>query len=375
MRTELEINCRGEAMVLELGAAGVPANIQWMPPGRHTVWPDGFEAPFDIEVTARLAEAANAQLQVMRQAAAQGKGNWPYGDFNHEDGEQSFEAVEFFWGGEDPKSGGVRLRVNWSASGEQKVKGKAFRSFSPSWRLHKDTHEFLGIGLNVGGLVNRSAFKFIQAVARGNRAEGLGDPGASEITKAKGGMTENEKTEITNLICGAMKPIADQVGALAKLPERIQALELKVEAKGKEKSPEVVSLEARVKVMEDAGVNVLQANAKRTVEEIGVKAGRIASQDKDTIEWWTKQIAADAKAVDALGKMPVNPAFVQVVQAGASGTTASANGEGSCEFIAKAKEYAKANNLQDELDAQVRFAGTKEGKELYERYQLSLRSK
>ncbi|HWQ92230.1 MAG TPA: hypothetical protein VN673_11205 [Clostridia bacterium] len=150
---------------------GLPNDIQWMPPGKHRVWPENFEQPFDMVITPDLAIKANADLQRLRSNAANGQGNMPYGDFNHSDGEQSFEPLEFFWAGDDPKTGGVRLRVKWSALGEERVRGRAYRSFSPSWRLHKDSFAFLGVGLNVGGLVNRSAFSSIQALARGHEGE------------------------------------------------------------------------------------------------------------------------------------------------------------------------------------------------------------
>lgn len=346
----------------EATAGALPRSIQWMPPGRHTVWPDGFDAPFDIEVTMAMAQQADDQLQRLRQLAANGRGNWPYGDFNHEDDEQSFEPLRFYWGGDDLRTGGIRLDVNWSATGGQKVQGKAYRSFSPSWRMKKDTHAFLGIGLNVGGLVNRSAFQSIQALAKG-----AGD----EAKRKEEKMTEAEKQELTNLIAGAVKPVADQVAVLAKLPDRIAELEKKVEAKGatdaKAGNEVVVQLENRIKALETSDKTVLEANARKTVEEIGVKAGRIAPQDKDTIDFWTGAIVANAKASEALSKMPVNSALLTVVTAGATAGSAAGTA-GEHEFIVKAKAFAKEHNIQDELDAQARYAGTNEGKRSYELY-------
>ncbi len=370
MTNEVEVNGRNGELTLNLGsgpAGGLPENIQWMPPGRHVVWPDGFEKPFETEVTPGMAAQANGQLQELRARAAAGSGNWPYGDFDHQDREQSFEPLEFYWGGDDPRTGGIRLRVRWSGPGEEAVKGRAFRSFSPRWRMHKGTHDFLGIGLNVGGLVNRSAFQSIQAVARGAAQMG------AQTTHS---MTEQEKQEITNMITGAVKPLTDTVTALAKLPERLSALETAAAAKGAavaKPDEKIVQLETRIKQLEEGDKTVVMANAKRTVEEIGVRAGRIAPQDKDTIEFWTGAIAVNAKAADALSKVPVNPALLTVVQGGAVAGSAGAAGES--EFVAKAKEFGKAHAIADELEAQARFAGTKDGRRLYDAYRSDLAPK
>jgi hypothetical protein len=361
MNTDL-VNCKmGEPLVLDLGASAagaLPREIQWMPPGTHTVWPDGFEEAFPVEVTAAIAEKANGQLQEQRRLAASGKGNWPYIDFNHEDREQSGEPVRIFWGGEDPRSGGIRMEVNWSGSGERAVRSRDFRSFSPSWRMHKDTHAFLGVGLNMGGLVNRSAFKTIQAVARGHGAGHESGDINNNINKGQP-MTEAEKQEITNLITGAVKPLTEQVTALAKLPERLIALEEKVNGKGagdEEEADNIVKLvEAslkpmadRLKLLEDGDKSAVQANAKRTVQEIGVKAGRISSQDKETVEFWEGAIASNAKAADALLKMPVNPAFVQIIQAGAAGGTQTGTGKTAEDFATLVKAKATAGKKKSE---------------------------
>src|SRR4051812_4502179 len=97
----LEVNCRlGDPVMLNLSsdtAAALPQEIQWMPPGTHQVWPESFKEPFTQVVTARIAELADAQLQERRSLAAAGASNWPFGDFDHEDGAQSFEPLQFFW--------------------------------------------------------------------------------------------------------------------------------------------------------------------------------------------------------------------------------------------------------------------------------------
>src|SRR5262249_36263393 len=97
----------------------------------------------------------------------------------------------------------------------------------------------------------------------------------------------------------------------------------------------------------------IQANARKTVEELGVKAGRIASQDKDTIDWWTNAIAADAKAADALARVPQNPAFLTIVRGGSqitqTGTVRDTSAQGFVQLVqakcAAGKSKAEAIDL------------------------------
>ena len=87
-------------------------------------------------------------------------------------------------------------------------------------------------------------------------------------------------------------------------------------------------------------------------------------------------MAANAKAIDQLKKMPVNPALQKIVtSASAGGTTTSAAAQDEHAFVAKAKEYAKAHNITDAIEAQAKFAGTAEGKDLYAQYRESLVAK
>ena len=172
---------------VDASVSTLPDNIQWMPPGKHTISPsvNGKPANFEIEVNEALAREFNAQLQAMRQAAAQGRGDEPYLDANHEDGEAMAHVTELYWGGDDPKTGGIRARVKWTDAGASAVKGRSYRRFSPQWQLDEDTGKPVGITSNLGGLVNRAAFRNIAPVmARAGMARGV--PGcAADILMAQ----------------------------------------------------------------------------------------------------------------------------------------------------------------------------------------------
>src|SRR5690606_20346862 len=94
------------AFTLALPAgAEPPKDIQWMPPGTHTITATQRGKPVNVKVMVneRTPDTLN---NIVRQIAASG-GTKPYFDFNHTDAEASGYPVEFFWGGNDPKTGGV----------------------------------------------------------------------------------------------------------------------------------------------------------------------------------------------------------------------------------------------------------------------------
>jgi hypothetical protein len=68
-------------------------------------------------------------------AAAEGREDRPFFDFNHEDREASAWPTEFYWAGDDPQTGGVRARLEWSDAGKRAVEGRTFRRFSPTFHV------------------------------------------------------------------------------------------------------------------------------------------------------------------------------------------------------------------------------------------------
>ena len=144
----------------------LPTDIQFMPPGVQDIcpWVDGEPWPMTIKVDQELADKLNSQLQVMRQKASKVEGDVPFIDFNHEDAEASGEVLELFWGGPEAVNGGIRMKIYWTDAGKAAIQGKMYRRFSPAWSINKDTNEPVGIGTNLGGLVNRAAFQKIQPI-------------------------------------------------------------------------------------------------------------------------------------------------------------------------------------------------------------------
>lgn len=347
----------------------LPEEIQWMPPGTHDIVPfvDGEPKPVRMQVTAQLAELFNRQLQTLRGKAAAGEGDFPYLDLNHKDDEASAEVLALYWAGEDPKAGGIRARVKWSGAGEAALRGRNYRRFSPTWALDPETHQPLGVKVNLGGLVNRAAFRNIAHVVAKNAGASTNNPPDT--------MTDEQMTKV---IADALKPLGDRLTKLESTataaaaattgnPATAEATtKLITEAIAKANQP----LLEKITNLENAGRTATEAQARAAVEEHGIKAGRILAQDKDSIAFWEGTIKADAKAVEQLKKMHVNPAFMKVVQA--NGTTTTTGDAGEHEFVAKARDYATANKIENALEAQAKFAGTRDGKTLYDDYRQSL---
>lgn len=333
--------------------AQLPTDIQWMPPGRHTITPfvNGKPRQLTITVDATLAAKFATRLREMWSRAEAGQGDEPYFDFNHQEaGGASGHPLEFYWAGEDPRAGGIRARMkDWTAAGEGALKGRTFRRFSPAWLTHPETGEPVDIDVNLGGLVNRAAFQTIQPVVAQR-----GDPNHNTST-----MTDAEKQELQQLITAsvttAQKPLAD----------RITALETK--AAGAATIPDAV--ETRLKAVEAAQGKTTAAQAKAAVA-VHARRGAIPPQNADVVAFWETQYQADPdKTEKVLAALADNPALAQVTQAGNGGAATGAGNGGEHAFLVKARQLAAAEKISIE-EATVKVAAGDAA--LYDGYRQSL---
>ena len=238
-----------------------PADIQWMPPGAHEITGIQGGKPVTVKVVVNSATAERLQrlLQDLRAKAAAGVEDMPYIDFNHEDGPAAGHITEFYWGGADPMSGGVRAKVEWTEPGKLALQGRAYRRFSPSFNPPNAAGEVTGAPMNMGGLVNRAAFKTITPIVAGG-------PGASPTESS---MDTNEKLA------------AD----LAAANQNIIKLTATLEAQGSQqtisaKDAEITALKDKIKAYETAEVERVKVDAKSAVAD-AVAAGKLPPQDKE----------------------------------------------------------------------------------------------
>lgn len=280
--TDLAISHQSSAM------SECPQDIQYMPPGTHRINASraGKPVALDITVDATTAETLNAFLQAHLTKATEGNDDRPFFDFNHEDREAAAWPTEFYWAGDDLKSGGVRAKIEWSGAGQTAVKEKTFRRFSPTF-IPDDQGKVISSETNMGGLVNRAAFKSIAPLFAKDS-----DTSASMKIQAK---------------LHALK-IIDSVDASE------DAAAAAIEAKFNELTTTNEQLTARVITLESEQATAIQARATSQVEA-AVNAGRIAPADEDAKGFWQEALIRDeAKAVKALDALPINPVLAKVTE-------------------------------------------------------------
>jgi phage I-like protein len=322
-------------------AAGtdVPAEIQWAPPGRHkiTAFKNGEPTEMEIAISQATAQRLAATLQEYRSKSAAGAEDRPYLDFNHDDGEAAAHVLDFFWGGDDPIKGGVRAKVEWTEPGKQAILGRAYRRFSPSFFLDAKG-ELVGAPVNMGGLVNKAAFKGIQAIWSRDSS------GDRQPTTKQPNKTMAEKT--------VEQQLAELTAAVTALTGTVN----EIKAKQASPDPKIIVLETEMAGLKET-TKVQAKEAAKAKVLVAVQAGKIPPQDTALIEKWENLLTIDAKNADLLDKLPVNPALQALVKSGASGTTTTTlqlTGTPAEQFVqvVKAKE-AELKDKSKALDAAI----------------------
>lgn len=341
---------------LALPDGKVPDDIQWMPPGTHTITALKEGKPFTLTVDANeaLATRVAGALQARRGAAAAGREDLPFFDFNHEDREASGHPVEIYWAGDDPVTGGIRAKVQWTEAGKSALAGRAFRRFSPEFGLTKDGR-ITAAGVNMGGLVNRAAFKEIAPIWSRSGLDVTAGP---------------EPQQTPNMPKSTEEQLAELVSVTSGLTKNVEALTKQVEAiTAKSGAPDpnkILVLETQVSTL-TAAAQIQAKDAAKAKVQAAVQAGKIPPQDSDLITRWENLIVVDAKNADLLDKLPVNPALQRVVPSASGGAAGGAAGEH--EFVVKAKAAATERKI---TVTEAQSALARQNPELYAAYRQSL---
>jgi phage I-like protein len=257
-----------------------PSDLQYMPPGTHRINASRNGKPVSLEITvdASTAETLNNFLQAQLIKATEGNDDRPFFDFNHEDREAAAWPTEFYWAGDDPLTGGVRAKVDWSGAGKKAVTEKTFRRFSPTFVPDEAGH-VVGSETNMGGLVNRAAFKTIAPLfAKSESNQSMPNPIQAKLHALK---------------------LIDSIEASDE--SAAQVIEVKFN-----------ELQSRIDTLETEKDEAGKARAASHVEA-AVNAGRIAPKDDDAKAFWQDALIRDeAKAVKALESLPANPVLAKV---------------------------------------------------------------
>ena len=284
------LHARGAA--LDEGAA---PSVQLFPPGEHEVTvtnaATGEPQPLRVLIDAEVAERLEAARAAYQAEADAGHGDRPYLDFNHGDGPAAAWVARIWWAGEDPKTGGVRAEVEWSDAGREAVEGRLYRRFSPSFIIATEGEPpavvldadgratITGAPVNMGGLVNRAAFRTIQALFAAGRPD-------DELLEEP-----QPKTTIVN----AMTP--EEAAALAAENEALKARVAELEAALAEATGE----------MQDARRREAEAAV-----ECAAREGRISGAAEVKAKW-VDALVADHGAGELLASLAPAAALKTVI--------------------------------------------------------------
>jgi len=264
--------------------SALPADIQYMPPGRHRIRASQGGKPVSVEVvvSAATADVLQSFLAAKLTAAAEGREDRPFFDFNHEDREASAWPTEFYWAGDDPQTGGVRARIEWSDAGKRAVEGRTFRRFSPTFHLDASGH-VTGSEINMGGLVNRAAFKRIAPLFAAAPVDTATEPMPMQTlisTLRSLSLVEASATEEADLVTQVTRSVGSLKSEITDL-----------------KSTLATQARQRAEALVDAAV----------------RAGRLPAKDTDARGFWVDALLRDeAKAVKALDALTINPVLARL---------------------------------------------------------------
>lgn len=327
-------------------------DVQLFPPGKHNITAkmDGKPVELAVEIGEAQAGVIKRDFDRMYAEAKSGKGAMPFLDFNHEDRDASAWPKEVFWAGNDPVTGGVRAKVEWSEPGKSAVKGKAFRQFSPNFLIDTRTKQIIGTTPNMGGLVNRPAFRAIQPFF------------------AKDGGSNNQTSTMKQLT--ALLATAGLISAANSENDELAAAEFTAKfdllraasASASEQVKELGVVKAKLATISDE-------NAERIVLQ-AVTEGRIAAKDDDTRASWKALIVADSKNAKLLSSIAVVNASDATKRIVIQGDPAKAAAkEDGHPLVVLAKEIAKRDSIKADA-ALVKAADENPG--LYDSYRQSL---
>lgn len=309
----------GTFYIAKLGSIGddAPEWIQYMPPGTHTIRPTesstGNVVERTVVVEASAVEALNRSLDENKTKT----GDLPFIDFNHDDDQAAGFVKAFRWAGDDPQTGGIQAQIDWTEPGRTAVKGKAYRRFSPSFRVDKNGR-VIGAPVNAGGLVNRAAFHKISALWSKGQGNNNGKDNSMdiEVLKAKVSTLEGENQTLK-----------------AKLAQANQDEALKAkDAQILQHQTELQTLKAKLQEQEET------AKKQRATDLVNaaVSDGRIPPKDTVLQAKWVETLTASPSAEELLAKLPRVSGVPGTVITGQAGK----GGAGDGEFVAKAKQFA-----------------------------------
>jgi hypothetical protein len=353
---------------------GPEYDIQWMPPGYQepVCFVNGEPRQLKFTCQAKHAEIFNKMLQRLLNTAKAGGGDRPFTDYNHEDGAASSRPTKFYWGGEDPQTGGIRLVGKWTAKAREGIRDGEWDRFSPEWEFDPKTEDPIGLNVNLGGLVNRAAFKTIARV--------VAKDGSASTDNNIDNMT---REEFQQLLADGLKPINEKIVALeAKAGSAQSAAASTAQAAAADDKITKLITDAlkpvtdKLTAFETGQQNTLKAQAKAAVQ-VHVQRGAIAPEEKTpggklVVDFWADQYLANAADAEfAMAKLPGKTMRRVIINPTGSTTATAADAVDPEEkILAQARALREKNPTAYASDGAAVDAlmKTAAGRELYEEF-------
>lgn len=258
----------------------VPDWVMYMPGGTHEITATSKGKPKTLTVTVDRETASALQNDLVALKAGKQK---PFLDFDHKREGASAWPQEFAW--RDRPEPGVWCRVEWSQAGIDAVKGKVYRSFSPSF--FEEDGKVVGAALCMGSLVNDPAFEAM-----------------APIWSRRVQQTPNEGTEMS----ASNTELAALNSRIVELEQRNAELAAQAADEESKAAIEAAKAEADASKAEIARLKEeLDARARRDADAVvasAVSRGVIPPKDEEGQKKWRDLIIADSKNAELLAKMP-----------------------------------------------------------------------
>lgn len=297
----------------------LPTEFVWMPAGEHEITAhDGSGQGWTGKVICDEQGFRSVQATLERLHAA---GHRVPLDQDHKDEGATAWVLAFRW---DPAQG-IVVKVEWTALGEQLLRGKVYHSFSPAFLLNRKTARvsgFPGGGHAAGGLVNAPAFGTAMPSLIAARLAAV-----SPTKTASDGPSDNQKKVMKELLIKILAALAVSHAADATEEQLIELAGKHIDrlpeagAEGKMLKAQLSELQtlrakaAEVDALKAKDLERRKADAKREVDQ-AVARGALPAKDEAIQAKWAGLIEADPKNVELLAAMPGNPALARVTEPG-----------------------------------------------------------
>jgi len=265
----------------------LPTSIVWMPAGTHAISATTLDGAGYAGNAICDEQAFRSILASFQKITASGQRVWL--DFDHADGEAAAWVKSFSW----DATKGILANIEWTAKGEQALRGKAYYSFSPAFAAEKTTGRVVQLlkGHAAGGLVNAPAFGAampaliaarMAAVTTNKTAPG-GNPESTNMNEvlvkllAALGLQAPANPTDESVIAVIAKHIntAKASPELESVKAQLATVQASIDAKAK---AELEAVQAKVKADEKAAADKVTAQlAEANAQLAAIRAGATAA--------------------------------------------------------------------------------------------------